>query len=235
MDCSLPGSSAHSIFQARVLEWGAIAFSSALAGRFFTTGPQAESNKNFLSHLLILGNKAKQIWVGNFPSLYQVNLLPKIMRKVSCCASLNICIKIGGSHHNLHTFFPYCKGCGNLRGENGNLKAQCKIQHNLLSITSMVYHTLTLTPPPKGCSCQVWWGHRTQPNWSHRLWPLPAPLFVAKGTSLQQAQPVINRTKMKSLSSSLQRLRVAEHFFRSIATSGLDASGVSLTSPNQQE
>ena len=30
MDCSLPGSSTHGTFQARVLEWGAIAFSSAL-------------------------------------------------------------------------------------------------------------------------------------------------------------------------------------------------------------
>ena len=28
MDCSLPGSFLHGIFQARVLEWGAIAFSS---------------------------------------------------------------------------------------------------------------------------------------------------------------------------------------------------------------
>ena len=27
LDCSLPGSSTHGIFQARVLEWGAIAFS----------------------------------------------------------------------------------------------------------------------------------------------------------------------------------------------------------------
>ena len=27
MDCSLPGSSIHGIFRARVLEWGAIAFS----------------------------------------------------------------------------------------------------------------------------------------------------------------------------------------------------------------
>ena len=27
MDCSLPGSAAHGIFQARVLEWGAIAYS----------------------------------------------------------------------------------------------------------------------------------------------------------------------------------------------------------------
>ena len=30
MDCSLPGSSIHGIFQARVLEWGAIAFSEIL-------------------------------------------------------------------------------------------------------------------------------------------------------------------------------------------------------------
>ena len=30
MECSLPGSSIHGIFQARVLEWGAIAFSTLL-------------------------------------------------------------------------------------------------------------------------------------------------------------------------------------------------------------
>ena len=32
MDCSLPGSSIHEVFQARVLEWGAIAFSIIQAG-----------------------------------------------------------------------------------------------------------------------------------------------------------------------------------------------------------
>ena len=32
MDCSLPGSSVHGIFQARVLEWGAIAFSKLGVG-----------------------------------------------------------------------------------------------------------------------------------------------------------------------------------------------------------
>ena len=31
MDCSLPGSSVHGIFQARVLEWGAIAFSDSFS------------------------------------------------------------------------------------------------------------------------------------------------------------------------------------------------------------
>ena len=54
MDCRPPGSSVHRIFQARILEWVAISFSSdlpdpgiepmslvspTLAGRFFTTGP----------------------------------------------------------------------------------------------------------------------------------------------------------------------------------------------------
>ena len=32
MDCSLPGSSFHGIFQARVLEWGAITFSAECLG-----------------------------------------------------------------------------------------------------------------------------------------------------------------------------------------------------------
>ena len=31
IDCSLPGSSVHGIFQVRVLEWGAIAFSGEYA------------------------------------------------------------------------------------------------------------------------------------------------------------------------------------------------------------
>ena len=34
MDCSPPGSSAHGIFQARVLEWGAIAFSDRHSYQF---------------------------------------------------------------------------------------------------------------------------------------------------------------------------------------------------------
>ena len=33
-DCSLPGSSVHGIFQARVLEWGAIAFSKILSTQY---------------------------------------------------------------------------------------------------------------------------------------------------------------------------------------------------------
>ena len=38
MDCSLPGSSVHGFFQARVLEWGAIAFSDLAAIHVCSTG-----------------------------------------------------------------------------------------------------------------------------------------------------------------------------------------------------
>ena len=34
MDCNPPGSSIHGIFQARVLEWGAIAFSNLMLGTY---------------------------------------------------------------------------------------------------------------------------------------------------------------------------------------------------------
>ena len=43
MDCSPPDSSVHGIFQARVLEWGAIAFS----------GQGADLSLNFVSHFFI--------------------------------------------------------------------------------------------------------------------------------------------------------------------------------------
>ena len=36
MDCSLPGSSIHGIFQARVLEWGAITYSIFYDKKFYS-------------------------------------------------------------------------------------------------------------------------------------------------------------------------------------------------------
>ena len=46
MDCSLPGSSVHGIFQARVLEWGAIAFSEqALGSQLKVSGIKGKENE----------------------------------------------------------------------------------------------------------------------------------------------------------------------------------------------
>ena len=47
MDCSLPGSSVHGIFQARVLEWGAIAFSGGFP--YFLQFKSEFCNKDFMT------------------------------------------------------------------------------------------------------------------------------------------------------------------------------------------
>ena len=51
MDCSPPGSSVHGIFQARVLEWGAIAFSNIYmhASHFLKVSLVAQMVKNLPS------------------------------------------------------------------------------------------------------------------------------------------------------------------------------------------
>ena len=73
MDCSLPGSSVHGIFQARVLEWGAIAFS--------TKHPQSplESPANhFMSPGFLTFNEIKatdSCTKGNFLPM-KLHLLP---------------------------------------------------------------------------------------------------------------------------------------------------------------
>ena len=61
MDCSLPGSSVHAIFQARVLEWVAIAFSKSIANRrqrwcsFLLSAPiLGDSLKNLLNEVIYL-------------------------------------------------------------------------------------------------------------------------------------------------------------------------------------
>ena len=45
MDCSLPGSSVHGVFQARVLEWGAITFSDRLPISVFLGFPCGSDGK----------------------------------------------------------------------------------------------------------------------------------------------------------------------------------------------
>ena len=58
MDCSPPGSSIHGIFQARVLEWGTIAFSS----------PLLWIDKKAGLNLRNQGHQAKPITVQHKPS-----------------------------------------------------------------------------------------------------------------------------------------------------------------------
>ena len=71
MDCSLPGSSAHGISQAGILEWFAIIFtrgspwpkSPALAGRFFITEPPGQPETTIWSSNAISGYLSKRIHI----------------------------------------------------------------------------------------------------------------------------------------------------------------------------
>ena len=56
MDCSLPGSSVHGIFQARILEWVAIAFSdSILKSRDITLSTKVLLVKAMVSPVIMYG------------------------------------------------------------------------------------------------------------------------------------------------------------------------------------
>ena len=64
MDCSLPGSSVHGIFQARVLEWGAIAFSGIILAVF-------KSQCCFFFSVWLLASSLTSLCL-NFSSPYRV-------------------------------------------------------------------------------------------------------------------------------------------------------------------
>ena len=59
MDCNLPGSSVHGIFQARVLEWGAIAFSVNAAYTLANCPRLAEKGKAWGGKLELCGQRYK--------------------------------------------------------------------------------------------------------------------------------------------------------------------------------
>ena len=53
IDCSLPGSSVHGIFQARILEWGAIAFSVTNSISYLLLPSKFEQTEQFKTKHII--------------------------------------------------------------------------------------------------------------------------------------------------------------------------------------
>ena len=76
MDCSLPGSFVRGIFQARVLEWGAIAFSSA----YMTTGKTiALTRRTFLGkEMSLLFNMLSRLVVTFLPRSKRLNFMTAV-------------------------------------------------------------------------------------------------------------------------------------------------------------
>ena len=78
MDCSLPGSSIHGIFQARVLEWGAIAFSMmSFRTDLFDLLAVQGTLKSLLQHHSL---KASILWCSTF-LMVQLSHLYMTIRK----------------------------------------------------------------------------------------------------------------------------------------------------------
>ena len=53
VDCSLPGSSVHGIFQARVLEWGAMTFSVSLSSSQFSELQNLYTHTSYLIEFVV--------------------------------------------------------------------------------------------------------------------------------------------------------------------------------------
>ena len=100
MDCGLPGSSVHGIFQARVLEWGAIAFSENTQDNYTKKDlNDSDKHKGVITHLepnilecelkWVLGsitmNKASKGWNSNWaisnPERWCCEVLPSICQQ----------------------------------------------------------------------------------------------------------------------------------------------------------
>ena len=80
MDCNLPGSSVHGIFQARVLEWDAIAFSGRSSIESAKTRRGADYGPD---HELLIAKfrlKLKKVGKTTRPFRYDLNEIPYIIQ-----------------------------------------------------------------------------------------------------------------------------------------------------------
>ena len=84
MDCSLPGSSVHGIFQARVLEWGAIAFSTRDASDALRKAARKQIHPwslrakyqmvKFIMHIILKKNVHVDFIYSSYRFIFKINL-----------------------------------------------------------------------------------------------------------------------------------------------------------------
>ena len=89
MDCSLPGSSVHGIFQARVLEWGAIAFSVILSSDCYSIASILSSiNTLFEAKGPLNKNKINEV-IHFMPQYFRLSILLTFLKiyfsYLHCC------------------------------------------------------------------------------------------------------------------------------------------------------
>ena len=140
MDCSLPGSSIHGIFQARVLEWGAIAFSMPDISCSYSNLAHVIELCSFVFHIcetFCFGDHcSRQPSFQNllFPLQWIIPLISGLLKNATprvpesraftqwCCKNLASwpypSCPVGGregvSHSSLHLGFCFLIGCGQI-------------------------------------------------------------------------------------------------------------------------
>ena len=134
MDCSLPGSSIYGIFQARVLEWGAIAFSTHQSTRGHLW-PESDLSDFGSSCILVLESKEELGW-SSFLSV------------VSTC-----CIPSFSLSPYLHSLSPLLTGFLHFSGSLGRKHGHWQ----LLSFCMLQKSKEKLTVSPK-LKCLGWLG-----------------------------------------------------------------------------
>ena len=87
MDCSLPGSSIHGIFQARLLEWGAIAFPDYMHFLLYKSANNSAANNTLLSVAYLLPQSLR--WEHFISSIFRWRSWgTELFRKFSKAAQL---------------------------------------------------------------------------------------------------------------------------------------------------
>ena len=112
-DCSLPGSSVHGIFQARVLEWGAIAFSEFRS----------------ISHQ-IFSYFHKMVWVGFLLAFYNASLGVNTIQFLQLPLNILTCKK--SSHFKGIYFFKLWSHTHDKNFAILNILSEIKYIHNVL-------------------------------------------------------------------------------------------------------
>ena len=113
MDCSLPGSSVHGNFQARVLEWGAIAFST-IYDRYYYSLLDSElvyllkSNRSFsILESWCLGKMTTVISLTNTILLLKRKKKKKV-QGIPCCSVTQSCPTMCDPMDSSTPGFPVC-------------------------------------------------------------------------------------------------------------------------------
>ena len=76
MDCSRPGSSIHRVYQVRVLEWVAIAFSGRSSIQLAKIRPGVDCSSDHEILIAKFRLKVKKVWKTTRPFRYDLNQIP---------------------------------------------------------------------------------------------------------------------------------------------------------------